>query len=243
MFCAPELVFGHTEGVGFDFHILCSRDHFRQYQGNRVHFSYFVRFSSSAFPDSFSVMMRARGPLFMFHSPRLIFNGAEGAECFLSSALLDSFSMVQKSSSLIFEFRAPGIIFGGTLGVGSSFRVILSQTRFRQMDGAGDQFSSSTLYDPFSMVSRPSSPVFKYSAIRLVFSTTEGASSSFEFRVPRLIFALPNSFSVVPRARSVVFEFCALGLVSGNVKGVGSGFLFSHTRNNFGRFKGVGSNF
>jgi hypothetical protein len=38
MFCAPELVFGCTEGVGSRFHVLRGRTHFRQYRGRGVPF-------------------------------------------------------------------------------------------------------------------------------------------------------------------------------------------------------------
>jgi hypothetical protein len=44
-FCAPELIFGSTEGVGSRFHVLRSRTRFLWYGGRRV------PFSSSARPD------------------------------------------------------------------------------------------------------------------------------------------------------------------------------------------------
>jgi hypothetical protein len=43
MFCAPELIFGGTEGVGSRFHVLRSRTGFRRYRGRRVLFSSFAR--------------------------------------------------------------------------------------------------------------------------------------------------------------------------------------------------------
>jgi hypothetical protein len=72
MFCAPELVFGETEGAGSNFHVLRSRTRFQRYRGRRVPFSCFAR------PDSFSDVSRASGPVFMFCAPELIFDGSEG---------------------------------------------------------------------------------------------------------------------------------------------------------------------
>jgi hypothetical protein len=60
MFCAPGVVLGNIEGVGFNFHVLHSRTHFRRYRGRRVPFSCF------ALPYSFSAVPRASGPVFMF---------------------------------------------------------------------------------------------------------------------------------------------------------------------------------
>jgi hypothetical protein len=60
LFCAPELVFGGTEGVGSRFHVLRARIHFRRYRGGRVPFSCF------ALPDSISAVPRASAPVFMF---------------------------------------------------------------------------------------------------------------------------------------------------------------------------------
>jgi hypothetical protein len=37
-FCAPELVFGGTEGVGCHYHVLRARTHFRRYRGHEVPF-------------------------------------------------------------------------------------------------------------------------------------------------------------------------------------------------------------
>jgi hypothetical protein len=78
MFCAPELVFGDTEGVGSRFHVLRSRTHFRRYQECRVPFSYFAR------SYSFSAVPRVSVPVFMFCAPGLIFSGTVGVgSCFL----------------------------------------------------------------------------------------------------------------------------------------------------------------
>jgi hypothetical protein len=71
MFCAPELNFGGTEGVGSRFHVLHSRTRLRRYRGRRVPFSCFVR------PDSFSAVPMASGPILMSCSPGIVFSGAE----------------------------------------------------------------------------------------------------------------------------------------------------------------------
>jgi hypothetical protein len=91
VFCAPGLIFGGTEYVGSRFHILRSRTHFRLYRGLRVPFhvlrsqTHFrrnrerqVSFSCFARPDSFLVVSRASGPVFMSSAPELIFGGTEG---------------------------------------------------------------------------------------------------------------------------------------------------------------------
>jgi hypothetical protein len=71
MLCAPELVFGGTEGVGSRFHVLRSPTRFRRCGGLRVPFSCFAR------PDSFSAVPRASGHVFMFCAPGLVWGGAE----------------------------------------------------------------------------------------------------------------------------------------------------------------------
>jgi hypothetical protein len=71
-FSVPRLVFGGTEGVGSRFHVLRARTRFRRYRGRRVPFSCF------ALPDTFSAVLRASGPIFLFCAPLLIFCGSEG---------------------------------------------------------------------------------------------------------------------------------------------------------------------
>jgi hypothetical protein len=69
IFCAPELIFGGTEGVCSRFHVLRSQNHFRRY---RVPFSCFAR------PDYFSTVPGASGPDFMFCAPGFFFGGTKG---------------------------------------------------------------------------------------------------------------------------------------------------------------------
>jgi hypothetical protein len=63
MFCAPGLVFGGTEGVRSRFHVLRSWTRFRPNRGRQVSFSCF------AITDSFSAVLSASGPVFMFYAP------------------------------------------------------------------------------------------------------------------------------------------------------------------------------
>jgi hypothetical protein len=91
MFCSPGLVLGGSEGVGsrfhllrpvliFDgtegvesrFHVLRSRTHFRRYRGHRLLFSCYT------LPESFSAVLRASSPVFIFCAPGIIFGGNEG---------------------------------------------------------------------------------------------------------------------------------------------------------------------
>jgi hypothetical protein len=72
MFCAPELIFGGTEGVRSRFHVLSSQTSFWRYCGRRVPFSCF------ALADSFSAVPRASDPVFMFCTRGLFFGGTEG---------------------------------------------------------------------------------------------------------------------------------------------------------------------
>jgi hypothetical protein len=77
LFCSPGLVFSPVECVWSRFHALRARTHFQRYRERRVPFSCF------ALPDSFSMVPRASGVVFMFSAPGLIFGGTEGVKsCF-----------------------------------------------------------------------------------------------------------------------------------------------------------------
>jgi hypothetical protein len=60
MFCASGHVFGNSEGLGYRFDVLHTRTCFRRNRGRRLPFSCF------AFPDSFHVVLRVSGHVFMF---------------------------------------------------------------------------------------------------------------------------------------------------------------------------------
>jgi hypothetical protein len=186
MFCASGLVFGGTAGDVSRFNVLRSQTRFRWYRGRRVPFSF------SALPDSFSAVPRASGLFFIICAPGLVFGGTEGVvshfhvlrsrtrirryrgrrvpfSCF---AILDSFSAVPTASGPVFMFCAPGLVFAGTEGVGSSFHVLRSRTRFRRFRGRQVPFSCFAIPDSFSTVRRASGPVFMFCAPGLVFGDT-----------------------------------------------------------------------
>jgi hypothetical protein len=71
-FCPSVLIFGGTEGVESLFLVLRAQTHFRRYRGRRVPFSCF------ALPESFSTVLRASGPVFMFCALGLVFGSTEG---------------------------------------------------------------------------------------------------------------------------------------------------------------------
>jgi hypothetical protein len=153
-----------------------------------------VPFSFLACPDSFSLVPRASGPVFMFYAPGLIFGGTEGVPSrfhvfhsrtcfrryqarqvpFLYFALPDYFSSVPRASGPVFMFCAPGHVFGGTEGVGSRFHVLRSLTRFRRYRRRRVLFSCFLLLDIFSAVPRASGPFFMFCSRGLVFGHTEG---------------------------------------------------------------------
>jgi hypothetical protein len=161
--CAPGLVFGSTEGLWCHFHVLRCRSHFRWYRRRQIEFSCF------ALPDSFSAVARVSGPVFMFYSPGLIFDGSEGVgsrfhvlrsrtrfrryrgrqvqfSCF---ALPDLFSAAPRASGPVFMFYDPSLVFGGTEGVGSHFHVLRCRTHFRRYRGHRVSDSCFALPDSF----------------------------------------------------------------------------------------------
>jgi hypothetical protein len=125
--------------------LLC-RTQFRRYRWCRVPFLNF------AIQYSFPTVPRASGPVFMFCAPELISSGTVGIGSrfhflrtrthfrryrgrrvpFSYFALPDSFSAVPRASGLVFMFCAHGLVFGGFEGIGSSFHVLRSRSRFRR---------------------------------------------------------------------------------------------------------------
>jgi hypothetical protein len=121
MFCAHRLVFDGIEGVRSCFHVLRSSANIRLYRGRQVPFSCFAR------PYSFSAVLRASGPVFMFCASGLVFGGTEGRPIpFSCLPLMDMFLVVPTTSGPVFLFCAPRLIFYGTEGVGYSFHVLRS---------------------------------------------------------------------------------------------------------------------
>jgi hypothetical protein len=137
LFCALRLIFGSSEGVESRFQVLRSHTHFRRYRGRWVPFSCF------ALPDSFSAVLRALGPVFLFCALRLIFGSSEGVESrfqvlcshthfrryrgspvpFSCFELPVMFSTVPSASCPVFMFSAPGLVFDGPEVVRSHFHV------------------------------------------------------------------------------------------------------------------------
>jgi hypothetical protein len=176
MFCAPEFVFSGTEGIGSRFHVLRARTRFWRYRGRSVPFSCF------ALPDSYSTVLRASGPVFMFCASGLIFGGTEGVRSrflvlrprtrfkryrghrvpFSCFARPDCFLTVPGVLGPVFMFCAPRLVFGGTEGVGSRFNILRSRTRFRWYRGRPFPFSCCPFPDMFSAVPRASGPVLMF---------------------------------------------------------------------------------
>jgi hypothetical protein len=246
MFCSPGIDFSGTEVVNSLFHVLPSRNRFQRYRGRRVRFSCFV------LPDSFSVVLRALGPIFMFCTPGIIFGGAECVgSCFhiLRSrtnfrryrryrvpfswfALPNSFSTVPRASGPVFMFCAPGIVFDGTEGVRSPPHVLCSRTRFLLSRGRQVPFSCFAVPESISTVPRSSGPFFTFCAARTRFRRYRGR------RVPFTCFAIPNSFTTVPRASGPVIMFCAPEIVFDGIGGVRSLFHALRSRTHFRRYRG-----
>jgi hypothetical protein len=155
MFCATGHVFSGAEFVGSRFHVLRSQTRFRQNGCCRVPFSFFTC------PDSFSVVPRVPGPVFMFCAPEGVSRGTKGVgsrfhvlrsrtrflrnqgcmilfSCF---ARTEKFSAVPRASGPIFMFCTPGLVCGGTEGVGSHFLILRSRTHFRRYQGRPVPFS------------------------------------------------------------------------------------------------------
>jgi hypothetical protein len=221
-----------------------TRTHFQRYRGRRVPFSCF------ALPDSFSVVLRASGPVFMFLRARTRFRRCRVRRApFLIFALSDSFSAVSRASGTIFMFYAPGLVFDGAEGVGSRFHILRSQTRFRRCRGRRVPFLRFERPDSFSEVPMASGPVFMFCAPGPVFGGTEGVGSLIHVlrarthfrpyrgcRVPFSCFAHPDLFSEVPRASGPVFKFCAPGLIFGGAECVGSRFHVLRAPTHFRRY-------
>jgi hypothetical protein len=235
-FCASRLVFGGTGGFRSHFLVLRAQTLFRRYRGRPIPFSCFP------LPDSFSAVLRASGPVFIFCALGLIFGVDEcvrsrfhvlcsrtrfrrnrGRRVPLSCfTRLVSFSAVSGASGPVFTFCAPGLFFGGNEGVRSRFHVLRSRTHFRRYRGRRVPFCA---------------PGF-------IFGGTRGVRSHFlilrawtHFRryrgrqVPFSTFARPDLFTTVPRASRFVFMFSAPRLVFNGTKGVGSHFHVLCVRN------------
>jgi hypothetical protein len=226
MFCVSVLVFDGTKVVGSRFHFLCSQTHFWRCRVCWVPFSCF------ACPDSFWMVPRASGPVFMFCAHELFFGGTEGVvscfhvfcsrthfrQCrvhwipFSCFARPDSFLAVPRASGAVYMFCAPIIIFGGTGGVRSLFHVLPFRTRFGGTECVGSRFH-----------------VLRY---RTRFRRYRGRP------VPFICFALPDSFLAVLRVSGPVFMFYVPELIFGGTESVGSHFHVVCLQTHFWRCRG-----
>jgi hypothetical protein len=188
MFCVSGFIFGRTEGVGSNFHVLCARTCFRRYRGRLVPFSCF------ALPDMFFAVPSVSGHIIKSCAPGLIFGGPEGEGfrfhilrvgsslcryrgCWVSFscfALTNTFSTVQIVSGPDFMFCAPLLVFGENDGVGSHFHVLRSRSRLPRYRVCLVPFSNFALPDSFWATPRVSGPVFIFCAPGLIFDGTEG---------------------------------------------------------------------
>jgi hypothetical protein len=189
MFCAPGLVFGGTDGVGFRFHVLRARTCFLRYRGRRVPFSFFAR------PHSCSTVPRASGPIFIFLRSQTRFRPYRGRRVpFTCLALPDTFSAITRESAVprsrvpFSLFCAPGLVFGRTEDVGSRFQVLRSQTRFRRYRGRRVPFSCFARPDSFLAVPRASGPVYMFCAPGIVFGVRDVVGSRFHVLCSRTRF-------------------------------------------------------
>jgi hypothetical protein len=126
-------------------------------------------------------------------------------------ALRDSFSAIPRASGPVFMFCALGLVFEDTEGVGSSFHVLRSRTRFRLHYGRWLRFSCFARPNSIWAVPTVSGPVF--------------------------MFAFPGTFSAVRRNSGLVFMFCAPGLIFGGSEGIRSLFPFLRARIRFRRYR------
>jgi hypothetical protein len=201
-FCAPVLIFGGINGVVSCFHVLRSRTRFPWYRGRQILFSCF------ALPDSFSVVSKVSGPVFMFCVHVLVFGGTEGVSShfydlrsrnrfpwyrgrrvpFSCFARPYSFTAVPRASGLVFMFCTPRLIFGGIEGVDSRFHVLRVQTRFRRYRGRRVPFSYFALSDTFSAVPMTSVPIIIFCAPGHVFDGVEDVGSRFNVSSSRTHF-------------------------------------------------------
>jgi hypothetical protein len=154
MFCAPELVFDGSVGVGSSFHVFHSRTLFWWHRVRQVLFLCF------ALLDSFLAVPRASGPVSMFCATRLVFIGTEG---------LESCIHVFRSRTSFRQNRGR-LVRLSCFPLSDSFSAVL---RRRVM------FSCFAPPDSFSAVEGASGPIFMFCAPGLVFGGTRGVGSSF----------------------------------------------------------------
>jgi hypothetical protein len=232
MFCAPGHFFDDAKGVGSRFHVLhfrtpfggseCfgsrflflrPRTRFRRYRGCRVAFSCF------ACPDSFSAVLTVSGPIFIFCTPELIFNGSKGVGSYFHVLRPRTSFLRYRERRVPFSCFAFPETFSTVPGRRVEFSCFASAYSFSMVPMASGLIFMYSLPDTFSAVRRASGPVFMFCGPELVFDSTEGVEYHFHvlrsrthFRrnggrsVPFSCFALSDSFSAVLRASGPVIS-------------------------------------
>jgi hypothetical protein len=209
-FFVPVHISGGTEGVGSRFHVLRFRTRFRRFRGCRLPFSCF------ALPNSFPVVPRASGHVFMFCVPVLAFGGTEGVgPRFHVLHPLNRFQRYRERLLLFSCFALSDV--------------------FLAVRRAYAPFFIFAFPDSFSAVPWASVPVFMFCSPELDFGGIYAVGSRFNFlcsrtlfrrcggrHVPFSCFALPDSFSTVLRVSGPFFMFCVPVLFFGGTEGVGS---------------------
>jgi hypothetical protein len=117
MFCNPRLIFVRTASIGSRFHVLRFRIRFQRYRGRQVPFSCF------ALLDSFSVVPRTSGPVFIFCTPQIHFRRyRERPVTFSCFAPPDIFSAVSSASGHVFIFCKPRLVSAVLRATGPVFK-------------------------------------------------------------------------------------------------------------------------
>jgi hypothetical protein len=162
-FCAPELIFGGTEGVRNRFDVLCAHTRFRPYRGC------WVPFSCYAHPDTLSAVPRASNHVSTFCAPELIFGGTEGVRNRFDVLCAQTHFRRYRGRQVPFSCFALSNLFSAVPRASFSVFMLCAQTHFRRYRVHRVPFSCFARPDSFSTVPRVSGPVFIFYAPRLIF--------------------------------------------------------------------------
>jgi hypothetical protein len=138
-----------------------------------------VPFSCLARPDSFSMVPRATGPVFMSCAPGLNFGGTEGVGSRFHVLRARTHFRRYEGVGSRFMFCPPGLVFGDNEGVGTRLHVLRSRTRFLLYRRSRFPFSCYARPDSFSAVPRASGPFLMFCAPGIFFGGSEGVGSIF----------------------------------------------------------------
>jgi hypothetical protein len=213
VFCAPGLVSGDTEFVGFHFHVLFSGLIFggTESRGSLFHI---LRFR-----NNFSTISGAMCHVFMFCAPGHVFGGTEGvgSRFYVLRAQTRFRRCRGREVPLSFFMRPDSFSAGGPEGDGSRLHVLCARTRFWRYRGVGSRFHVLRSLTRFRLFRGHRVPFLSF-APQTHFRKYRGCP------VPFSCFALPDIFSVVPSASCPILMFCAPGLIFGGIEGVQSHF-------------------